>query len=171
MTITKRHYELLSAIREFIEKFDRSPRVKDLVKITGMAGASVRYYRDILVNQGLLKAKGRQLMLVPAKDVRKMNSQVRRLETRGRSIGEQTNKYKSAAGTAGAKKLMENARKMGAFISGVSRLPAADDKAVLARIEMLGQREDAVKMGKAPMRDVVTMDRIKVRVSGARRLG
>ena len=37
--------------------------------------------------------------------------------------------------------------------------------------DLLGKREDAVKMGKAPMRDVVTMDRIKVRVSGARRLG
>lgn len=171
MTITKRHYELLTAVREFVEKFDRSPRVKDLVRMTGMAGASVRYYRDILLSEGLLKANGKKLALVPVKEVRKMNVQVRKLETRGRSIGEQTNKYKSAAGTAGAKKLMENARKMGAFISGVSRLPAADDKAVLARIEMLGQREDAVKSGLAPMRDVVTMDRIKVRVSGARKLG
>lgn len=168
--ITKRHYELLDAIREFYEKFDRSPRVKDLARMTGIAGTSVRYYRDILLREGLLRANGKKLTVVPAKEVQAMNENVQRLERRGRSL-DGTGALKSAAGTAGAKKLMENARKMGANISGVSRLPAGDDKAVLARIEMLGQREDAVKMGKAPMRDVVTMDRIKVRVSNARKLG
>lgn len=171
MTITKRHYELLTAIREFVEKFDRSPRVKDLAKMTGMAGTSVRYYRDILVSEGLLRANGRQLTLVPVKEVHKMNVQIRKLETRGRSIGEETNVQKAAAGTRGAAALMANARKMGVHISGVARLPAADDKAVLARIEMLGQREDAVRSGLAPMRDVVVTDRIKLRVSGARKLG
>lgn len=169
--VTKRHFELLSAIREFIEKFDRSPRVKDLVRMTGMAGSSVRYYREILISEGLLKVRGKNLVPTSPEDIRKMNANVRRLETRGRSIGEKTNMQKAAAGTRGAAALMANARKVGFQYSGVSRLPAADDQAVLARIEMLGQREDAVKMGKAPMRDVVTMDRIKVRVSNARKLG
>jgi hypothetical protein len=125
----------------------------------------------VLISEGLLKMRGKNLVPTSAEDIRKMNANLRRLETRGRSIGEETNVQKAAAGTRGAAALMANARKMGVNISGVCRLPAVDDKAVMARIEMLGQREDAVKLGKAPMRDVVTMDRIKVRVSNARKLG
>lgn len=170
MISTRRHLEVLETVREFYGKFDRSPRIKDVAKNSGIPGTSVSYYVRILESQGFVKRDGRKIILISEEELRQMSDNVQRLETRGRSL-ENTVKLKSAAGTAGAKKLMENARKMGAFISGVSRLPAADDKAVLARIEMLGQREDGVKSGLAPMRDVVTMDRIKVRVSGARKLG
>ncbi len=85
-----------------------------------------------------------------------------------------TSELKSAAGRRGAQKLIANARALGMNITGVSRLPAADDADVMARIEMLGQLEDAIKSGKAPMRDVVMLDRpshLKLRVSGAKKVG
>ena len=84
-----------------------------------------------------------------------------------------TSELKSAAGRRGAQKLIANARAKGLIITGVSRLPAADDADVAARIEMLGQLEDAVRSGKAPMRDVVMSDRVhlRLRVTGARKVG
>lgn len=173
MTIsTKRHLEVLETVREFYGMFDRSPRIKDVAKNAGIPGTSVSYYVRILEDQGLVRRDGRKIILISEEELQQMSESVQRLETRGQSL-EHTGKLKSAAGTAGAKKLMENARKVGAFISGVSRLPAADDRAVLARIEMLGQREDAVKNGSASGRDVVMQDRchVRMRVSGARKLG
>lgn len=87
--------------------------------------------------------------------------------------GKWTSAKKSAAGRRGAKLLIAYARSQGKEVSGVSRLPARDDKAVLARIEMLGQLEDAIKSGKASGRDVVMCDRVhlKLRVTGARKVG
>lgn len=84
-----------------------------------------------------------------------------------------TSELKAEAGRRGAQKLIANARAQGMNITGVSRLPAADDPEVAARIEALGQLEDAIKSGKAPGRDVVMFDRIrvKIRVSNARKLG
>lgn len=171
MTTTQRHLEVLETVRQFYGQFDRSPRIKDVARNAGIPGTSVSYYVRILESQGFVRRDGRKIVLISEEELQQMSDNAVRLETRGRTL-ENTGALKSAAGTAGAKKLIENARREGAHISGVARLPAADDRAVLSRIEMLGQLEDAVKNGKAPMRDVVMSDRVhlKLRVSGARKL-